>query len=306
MRLRPTRPLPFASPAVGRGRQEHRSGVDRAGGENDDVRGVLLALAVAVDDDPGHLAAGRSRLEPDDARPGPQRDVRVRERRVDADHLRVGLAVDQARVAVARRAPDARGVLRRRVVAQDPVRQRERVQVDALEVGAQLGDPRLVGDRRERVGAAAGRLVLATGPADLVEILRLVVPGLQVGVRDRPRRRDPVDVPDPAEVALAQPEQDGTVDLRVAPDVVVLLGGERLAGRVVDPLAGVVVALGHPDLGGVPVLRLARQVVAAFEEQDPLPGWGQGVRHGAATGAAADDDDVEVFGHGCAPGARVG
>ena len=59
---------------------------------------------------------------------------------------------------------------------------------------------------------------------DEVELLGLGVVGLEVGVGDRPRRRDAAVVADLAEVALAQAEQDRAVDLGVAADEVLLRG----------------------------------------------------------------------------------
>ena len=128
------------------------------------------------------------------------------------------------------------------------------------------------------------------------------VPGLEVGVADRPGRGDAVDVLDRVEVALPEPEQDRAVDLGVAADVVVLLGGEGLAGGSVGPLPGVGVALVQPDGLGVPVLHLARHEAAALQQQHPLPGGGERVGQGAAAGSRADDDDVVVVGHDCSPG----
>src|SRR6266571_4578329 len=67
-----------------------------------------------------------------------------------------------------------------------------------------------------------------------------------------------------AEVALAQPEQRGAVE-----------------------------ALEHDRLS-VPVLLLARHVVAALEQQDAFAGGSEAVGQGAAARAGADDDDVIV------------
>jgi hypothetical protein len=66
---------------------------------------------------------------------------------------------------------------------------------------------------------------------------------------------------------------------------------------LVDPLLAGEVALLAEDLGGVPVLLLARQVAAALEHQDALARRGEAMGERAAPGAGADDDDVVVVAH---------
>ena len=52
-----------------------------------------------------------------------------------------------------------------------------------------------------------------------------------------------------------------------------------------------------------PILLLARQEIAAFEDQDAFAGRGQAMGERAAAGAAADDDDVvTVMRHGLLSG----
>src|SRR6266702_1030234 len=96
-----------------------------------------------------------------------------------------------------------------------------------------------------------------------------------------------------AEVALAQPEQRGAVELRVAPDVVVRVRMEFLAVLVPPLFLRAVAALEHDRLS-VPVLLLARHVVAALEQQDAFAGGSEAVGQRAAARAGADDDDVVV------------
>ena len=217
------------------------------------------------------------------------------ERRPDPEDLGVGLALDQRWEAVAGRAADADAV---RLVAfeqPDAARGVERVVAGPLQVVRQLLDPRLVGDRRERVGAAGPRLgrVLGVVAVDLVELLRLRVVRLELVVRDRPRRRDSVVVAQLAEVLAPEPVQRRTVELRLAADVVVDARLEGLALLVVPRLLRDVAVLDE-DLVGVPVLDLARQPVAALEDEDPLARRREVARQRPAAGAAADDDDVVV------------
>src|SRR5437899_10132238 len=94
-----------------------------------------------------------------------------------------------------------------------------------------------------------------------------------------------------AEATLPQPEQAGALKLRVAADVIVRVRMEFLAVLVPPLFLRAVAALEHDRLG-VPVLLLARHVVAALEQQDALAGGSEPVGQRAAAGAGADDDDV--------------
>src|SRR4029079_11051995 len=61
------------------------------------------------------------------------------------------------------------------------------------------------------------------------------------------------------------------------------------------------VALVDEHLLGVPVLGLAREVAAAFEQQDPLSRRREAVSQRAAAGARPDDDHVVVLAHAVSP-----
>ena len=175
--------VPFARRA-----EQERRGVDRAAGDDDDVRAVRLLDALAVDDDARDAPAGRVGLEPQHLRVRPQRDVRVLERGPHAEHVRVRLAVGEAREAVELGAPHAPPLLRVGLVEVDADRQVERLEPRALEVVVELLDPRLVRDGRVRERARAARLggVLAGLAVDEVELLRLGVVRLEVVVGEGP------------------------------------------------------------------------------------------------------------------------
>ena len=100
-------------------------------------------------------------------------------------------------------------------------------------------------------------------------------------------------VPELAEVLFAHPVQRRAVELGGAADVVVHL---RLEGLAVGVVPGVRrdVAIVDEHVPGGPVLRLARQPVAALEQQDPLARGSEMARERAAARAAADDDHVVV------------
>ena len=187
---------------VVRGAQQQRGGVDRAAGDDHDVGASSSSTAPSrstttpITERPDGV-----RLEPGHQRAGEQSDVRVAQRRLDADDLRVGLAVDQAGEAVAGRAPDA-GRAFRRAPRRSGCRWAAGTGAGpaAAQVAAQLRDARLVADRRVRVGRGGRRLGRVDAPlaVHLVELLGPGVPGLEVGVADRPRGRDAVDVLDRA------------------------------------------------------------------------------------------------------------
>ena len=184
------------------------------------------------------------------------------------------------------------------LVEQDPARCRERVVPGGRQVVGDLLDARLVGDGGPRVllrPRALGR-ILAVAAVHLVQPLGLGVEGLEVVVAERPRRRDAVGVLDLAEVLRAQPVERGAVQLGGPADEVVDLRLERGAVGVV-PGVGRDVPAFQEHLLGLPVLGLARQEVAPFEQQDPLAGRREGVGQGAPTGPGPDDDDVVVVGH---------
>ena len=172
-------------------------------------------------------------------------------------------------------------------------------------------DARLVRDRREGVRRRCRRLggVLAASAVHLVQLFGLGVVRLQHVVVDRPRRRDPAVVLELAEVALSQPVQGSAVELGRSAHEVVDLGLERLAVLVVPRVRGDVPVVDEDRLG-VPVLHLARQPVAALQDQDPLPGRCEPVCEGAAARSRTHDDDVVLVGHDCllrsvAPGSAV-
>ena len=162
------------------------------------------------------------------------------------------------------------------------------------EVVGELLDPRLVRDRREGIGSARRRLgrVLAARAVHLVELLGLRVVGLHLVVADRPGGRDAVVVAELAEVLLAQAVERRAVELRGAADEVVHLRLERLGRVRVVPGVRRDVAVVDEHVVHVPVLWLAREPVAALEQQDALARWGEVPDERAAAGAAADHDHV--------------
>ena len=213
-----------------------------------------------------------------------------------AEHLGVGLGVHQAREAVAGRAAHAVAVRHVRLVQHHAAGRVERMEPGGGEVVRELLDPRLVRDRRERVGSARRRLgrVLAARAVHLVELLGQRVVGLHLVVADRPRRRDAVVVLQLAEVLLAQAVERRAVELRRAADEVVHLRLERLCRVRVVPGVRRDVAVVDEHVVHVPVLRLAREPVAALEQQDALARRSEVPDERAAAGAAADHDHVVV------------
>ena len=163
---------------------------------------------------------------------GQQRDVRVLERRPHADHLRVRLRVHEAREAVAGRAAYARAVGHVRLVEQDAARRVERMVArprrGRRRAAGSAARARPPGTGTGALGRRLGR-ILAARAVHLVQLLGLRVVRLQLVVRDRPRRRDPVVMVQLAEVLLAESVERRAVELRRAADEVVDLRLERRA-----------------------------------------------------------------------------
>jgi hypothetical protein len=228
--------------AVVRRLQQQYGGIDRAAGDNHEVRAELHGRPVDLGHDLRDRPPGRVGLEPHHVGVRQHRDVLVLQRRVDADHLRVRLRLEQARESVHPITPDAHAVPARaalRVLDEiDADREMERMQPLLVQVVAQLLDPGLVLDRREAVRRTGRTLggVLAVAAVDPVQVLGLRVVRLEVLVPQRPGGRDAAVVPQLPEVLRPQPEQSGAVELGVPTHVVVGLRRELVAVLVVPVL----------------------------------------------------------------------
>ena len=100
-----------------------------------------------------------------------------------------------------------------------------------------------------------------------------------------------------AEVLLAQAEEGGAVELGVAADGVVRVRVQVAPARVPPDLLGLVATL-QIHGGGVPVLLLAPDVVAALEQQDALPRGSEIVDQRPPAGPGPDHDHVVAVRHG--------
>ena len=242
---------------------EDRGGIDRAGAQDENVGGNPFDLAVdqhlGGDDAPAAVVGD----ELQHLRAGLQFNVGMRRRRADQLDLGVALGVDLAgkRVAIlAALAAPARAEI-------DGARHRERLQSLRLQTLFDGLHHRLVRYRRVVEILAAywiGRIGAALA-MHAEQRFGLLVPRFEVDVGDRPGGRDAFVVFDHVEVAFAETEHRRSVELGVAADVVEHARLERL---VVGPprLVGVIAPLAE-DRFRVPVLRFARQRLAAFEDQ---------------------------------------
>src|SRR5262245_10933646 len=279
--------------AAARRSQEQRGGVDGAAGDHDDTARVRLLRAVPLHVHRRDFAAAGTGLEARDIGARDQGDVRVLEGGIDADHLRVGLGVDEAREAVTGVAADALAPPGIAVVAHDADGQRERLVPDPRQVVDELLDPRLVAERWEAIRCARRRLRRVGPPlaVHLVEMLGLRVIGLEILVGYGPGGGDAAVLPDHAEILPAQAQERRAVELGVAAHEVVGARNEFLA-VLVEPRVLDVVATVHDDGVGVPVLLLARHVVASLEEQDALACGREPVGQRSASRSGPDDDHV--------------
>src|SRR4029453_10828746 len=133
--------------------------------------------------------------------------------------------------------------------------------------------------------------VLAVLAVHLVEVLRLDVKGLEIGIFEGPCGGDSAVMNDFTEVLGTQPEQGGAVELRVTADVVVDLGLELVAVPVVPLLLRQILAL--DEYGpGIPIVELARQERPSLQPQDALSARGESVTYGSAASAGGDDHHV--------------
>jgi hypothetical protein len=218
------------------------------------------------------------------------------QRGIHAEDLGVRLGVDQARVAVTGETADALALAAVLLIQQYAKRHMKRRHAEPAEIVTQLLDARLMTDRRKRVRGARGRFGRIHAPltVHLVELLGLGVVGFHILVADRPSRRDAAVVREFPEVFLAQAEQSGAVELRVATDVIVRVRVKFLAVFVAPQLLRLILAL-DVDGARAPVVLLARHVVAPLEDQNALAGAGQGIGERSTSGAGTYDDYVEMI-----------
>ena len=148
----------------------------------------------------------------------------------------------------------------------------KRVVAKPLEIVEQLLNARRVAHRRITIGRAGGtfRRIDPALPVDMIKLLGLCVVGLEILVAQWPGRRDAAVVRNLAEVPLTKPQQRRAINLRIAADVILNAGKKGLAVLVIPGFFGPVLGFDE-DSFGVPVIFLARQVSAAFEQQNSFP-----------------------------------
>src|SRR6266705_910293 len=129
----------------------------------------------------------------------------------------------------------------------------------------------LVTYRRILVGSAGIRLsrILTAIAMHVIEMFGLRIVRLQFIVANWPGRRGPAVVPNLTKVFLAQTEQRGAVEFRVASDVIICVWMECFAVLVVPGFFRVVLAVKIYG-AGAPVIFLARHIVTALKQQDFL------------------------------------
>jgi hypothetical protein len=204
--------------------------------------------------------------------------------------------VDEAGIAVAGIAAYAPAVGTVRLVEHDARRRVRRPITRAFQAIGDLLNARLVAHGWKRIGCAGRWIggVVAALAVDVVELFRLRVVRFELLVPDRPVGRRAVGSAMSSKILLAQPKHRGAEHLGRAADEVMDTRLERLAVRVVPRVLRHVTVL-HEDFGRIPILLLARQIVAAFEDENALAGRSKLEGERAATGSAADDDEIVVI-----------
>ena len=233
------------------------------------------------------LAVGRE-LEMADLRAGEKLDVPVLKRCRQRDALGVHLA----QAGVRERVPAGLAALQPGLDV-DAERQRRRMKAEAFQLLTSTGNRRLVGHRREGVGNGMVRLgrVLAQRAANLEELLGLGIPGLELVIGDRPRRRDAAEMLHLGKVFLAVADEHRAVEFRVAADIIIIAGVEEPAAGLAPHLLRAEMAAPE-DGGGVARLGRGLKPLAAFEDEDFRAAAGKAGGDGRAADAGADDDDV--------------
>ena len=181
------------------------------------------------------------------------------------------------------------------LVEVDSQRQGERPPALRLPVLAEPRDAGVVVHRGVGIGAFRPllRRVVASVSVHAPKRLCLGVVGRHVGQADWPGRRNATGMLHLAEIAAAQPHQRRPIERGVAADPIVGVRAERLAGLVVPLFLGPIAVLDEHRLGA-PVLRLARQLFATFQDQDRLARRGQSLRQRPAPRARPDDHHVKM------------
>src|SRR6516162_9431331 len=94
-----------------------------------------------------------------------------------------------------------------------------------------------------------------------------------------------------SEIFVAEAKQCGSIKLRVAANVIVRVRMERLALGIVPMLLGLILTFEVHQLR-IPIGFLARNEVAALENEDLLPRRSQAMCQRSPAGTASNNDDV--------------
>src|ERR1700757_1850474 len=128
----------------------------------------------------------------------------------------------------------------------------------------------------------------------VIQALSLPVIGFEVVIGNRPSWRDATEVPDLAKILATQAKQGCAVKFCVTTDVIIRMRMKRIA-VFVPPLFPRLVLCFYVDGVRVPIRLFATYVAAAFENEDFLAGWSEGIGECSAPCARADDDYVEML-----------
>ena len=251
------------------GHQQQPRRVGRAAGNDDDVAGKFLALAVALDDDFGDFISARAGFQFLNLRVGQQRHVRIFQRRPDRDDFGVRLGVNETGKSVAGVAANAAAVRRVRFIEQNAGRRERRMIAGALQIVGQFLDARLVADGRKRIRRARRRIgrIIAALAVDVVKFFRLRVIRLQFVVADRPVRRHAIGGAMRGEILFAQSKQRRAIHLGRAADKIMHARLKRFFVLVIPGVFRDVTVLDE-NFRRVPILFFARQITAAFQNEN--------------------------------------
>jgi hypothetical protein len=190
-------------------------------------------------------------------------------------------------------AANAAALARIALVQHDPERRMERLQPELFEILTELLYARFVADRRMRIRCGCMRLrrILAAVAVHVIHAFSLGVVRLKIVVRERPSGRHSSVMPDLSEVLAPEAEERGAKEFGVATDAVVCVRVEWVTVAVAPGVLALVFPFDVDHLW-IPVVLLARNVIAPLEHQDPLASACQTVRQRSAARARADDNYV--------------
>ena len=279
---------------TGRAQQDSR-GVRRPCRQDDKVRGIDFLLAIRIGAD--HLfdrIAAIFNLKPLNETPRQYRDIFCVHQRINRNRARIGFGFHQTRIPAAKLAAHTGRAYRVCIVAHHTERQWKRLPAHILfEVRIKAGDFRLVANGRMIIRLIARRLarISARLPAHTPQRFCPVIPGRQFTIRDWPGWRHAACMFALFKVTFAKTHQHAAIKGRVSADPIMRIGCKFLI-VLVEPFLICAIFAVNEHRRRVPIVRLARKMLAAFQNENALTGISQSLRNGRPACARTNHDQI--------------